>query len=168
MRTITGIAVCVALSVTFTHLACAEQEQQSGSVGRSRRSQISATAGDQLHFVSVLTLSGEVVAVDHAQRLVTVKRSEGDTATLEARREEDLAGLKVGNRITVRYFEGAQIRERTQGEGIPQFSLNDGMMGATLGGPSKKKHALVASVEAVDEVNQEVSHLRDPTASSRQ
>lgn len=164
MRTATVIAVCVALSMTFTHLACAEQEQQSGSAGRSRRSQISATAGDQLHFVSVLTLSGEVVAVDPAKRLITLKRSEGGISTLEARREEDLAELKVGDRITVRYFEGAQIREKTQGEGVPQFSLKDGMMGATLGGPSRKEHALVASVEAIDQVNQEVT-LKGPDGS---
>jgi hypothetical protein len=112
----------------------------------------------------VLRLSGEVVAVDPAQRLVTVKRPDGETATLEARREEDLAGLKVGVRINVRYFEGAQIRERRNGERVPQFSLKDGMMGATLSGPSSKKHTLVTTVEAVDEANQEVT-LKGPDGS---
>jgi hypothetical protein len=57
----------------------------------------------------------------------------------------------------VRYFEGAQIREQRLGEAAPTFSLKEGMMNATLGGPSKKQHALVASVEKVDTVNQEIT-----------
>jgi hypothetical protein len=57
----------------------------------------------------------------------------------------------------VRYFEGAQIREQKLGEATPALSLKEGMMSATLGGPSRKKHALVTSVEKVDTVNQEIT-----------
>ena len=154
MRTVAAIAVCIALGVTYTHSAVADQQQQAGSAAGT---QDSATPGDELHFVSVLTLSGEVVAVDPANRLVTLKGPEGKTYTLEARREEDLVALKVGDHVTVRYFEGAQVREERRGEAVPKLSLKDGMIIATLGGPSrKKKHALVASVAAVDAVNQEI------------
>jgi hypothetical protein len=142
-------------------LSAAAQQPKAGSAGST---QVSATSVDELHFVSVLTLRGEVVAVDPAKLLVTVKSAEGRYSNLEARREQDLQGLKVGDRITVRYFEGAQIREGSLGETVPKFSLKDGMMGATLGGPSRKKHALVASVEKVDEVNQEVT-LKGPDGS---
>src|SRR6516225_4324542 len=161
MRTVAMIAVCFVLGVTSMALSAAAQQPKAGSAGST---QVSATSVDELHFVSVLTLRGEVVAVDPAKLLVTVKSAEGRYSNLEARREQDLQGLKVGDRITVRYFEGAQIREGSLGETVPKFSLKDGMMGATLGGPSRKKHALVASVEKVDEVNQEVT-LKGPDGS---
>lgn len=161
MRVVAAIAMCLALSVTDTRLTVAAEQSQAGPAAGT---QVSATPEDELHFVSVLTLRGEVVAVDPANRRVTVKTAEGHTSTLEVRREQDLQTLKMGDRITVRYFEGAQIRERKHGEAAPTFSLIDGMMGATLGGPSRKKHALVASIEKVDAANQEVT-LKGPDGS---
>jgi hypothetical protein len=148
------IAACLVLGVTTIVLSAAAQRPKAESVGST---QISATSADELHFVSVLTSRGEVVAVDPAKLLVTVKSAEGRYTNLEVRRELDLQGLKVGDRITVRYFEGAQIHEQRLGEAAPTFSLKEGMMSATLGGPSKKKHALVASVEKVDMINQEIT-----------
>jgi hypothetical protein len=159
MRSVAVVAICIALGVSNISVAVGEQQAQPAT-----GTPVSATSDDQLHFVSVLTLRGEVVAVDPVNRLVTVKRSEGGTTTLEARRQEDLTALKLGDRITVRYFEGAQIREERLGEAVPKFSLKDGMIGATLGGPSRKNHALVASVEAVDVANQEVT-LKGPDGS---
>ena len=161
MKVVAAITVCLALSVTSTRLTVAAEQSQAGPAAVT---QVSATPEDELHFVSVLTLRGEVVAVDPAHRRVTLKSAEGHTSTLEARREQDLQALKVGDHVTVRYFEGAQIRETKLGEAAPAFTLKDGMMGATLGGPSRKKHALVASVEAVDVANQEVT-LKGPDGS---
>lgn len=154
MRTITMITVCLVLGGTSIALSAAAQQPQAGSAGGTEASAIS---GDKLHFISVLTIRGEVVAIDPAKLLVTVKSAEGRYSNLAARREQDLQGLKVGNRITVRYFERAQISEQRLGEAAPSFSLKEGMMNATLGGPSRKTHALVASVEKVDTVNQEIT-----------
>jgi hypothetical protein len=154
MKTVTMIAVCLLLGVTFIALGAAAQQPKAGSAGST---QLSAASVDQLHFISVLTLRGEVVAVDPANLLVTVKSAEGRYSNLETRREQNLQGLKVGGRITVRYFEGAQIREQRLGEAAPDFSLKEGIMNATLGGPSRRKHALVASVEKVDTVNQQIT-----------
>lgn len=81
--------------------------------------------------------------------------------TLEARSEEDLAARKVGDRVQVRYFEGAQIGKRERGEAVPVQSLNDGMIGEVAGEPSAKERALSASVERIDALNQEIT-LKGP------
>ena len=107
------IAVCIALNVTYARLAVADEQPQAGSTAGT---QDSATSRDELHFVSVLTFQGEIVAVDPAKRLITVKGPKGEVLTLEARSEEDLAARKVGERVLVRYFEGAHSEKEAQAE----------------------------------------------------
>jgi hypothetical protein len=153
MRSIAAFAVCAAFSVTYARFAIAGEQSQAGSTPSP---QVPGFA-DELHFVTVLTLRGKVVAVDPANRRVTVKDSKGDTSSLEVRSEKALDSLKAGDRVVVRYFEGAQIRKKKATKAGPNASLNDGIIGGEPGGPSKKKHALVASVEAVDAMDQEVT-----------
>jgi len=161
MRTVAAIAVCIVLGVTCPRLAVAGEQLSAGSVASA---QVAATHGDELHFESVLTLHGEVVSVDPANRLVTLKGPKGDTSTLEAWSEQSLAAVRVGDRVAIRYFEGAQIREKKPGEAVPVPSLKDGIIGAKLGITSKTKHAIIGSVEAIDQANQEVT-LKGPDGS---
>ena len=79
MRTLAAIAVCIVLGLTCTRLATAGDQPPAGSAAGA---QVAATHGDELHFVSVLTLHGEVVSVDPANRLVTLKGPKGETSTL--------------------------------------------------------------------------------------
>jgi hypothetical protein len=109
----------------------------------------------------VLTLHGEVVAIEPASRHVTVKDPKGETSTLEVRSEKDLEGLKAGDRVVVQYFEGATIGKKKPPEAAPLPSLKDGLV---LGGPSGKKHAIVAPVEKVDVAHQEIT-LKGPDGS---
>jgi hypothetical protein len=60
----------------------------------------------------------------------------------------------------------SEIGKQRPGEAVPAFSLKKEMMRATLGGPSAKKHALVASVEKVDAADQEIT-FKGQTAASR-
>ena len=152
MRSVAAIAVCIALSVTGR--AIAGEQPRAGSAANT---QAAATSESELHFVSVLTLRGEVVAIDPANRLVTLKSPTGQTTALEARNEQDLEPLKVGDHVLMRYFEGAQIGKYKQGEMVPSFSLKQGIITAKLGGPSAKKHALVLTVENVDVAEQEIT-----------
>jgi co-chaperonin GroES (HSP10) len=161
MRTLAAIAVCIVLGLTCTRLATAGDQPPAGSAAGA---QVAATHGDELHFVSVLTLHGEVVSVDPANRLVTLKGPKGETSTLEARSEKNLAAVKVGDRVAIRYFEGVQIRKKKPGEAVPVPSLKDGIIGAKLGRTSKTKHAIIASVEAIDQADQEVT-LKGPDGS---
>ena len=161
MKYITVIAVFIALNVTYAQFLVAAEQPQPEPTASTKES---APSGDELHFVSVLTFHGEMVAVDSAKRLVTVKDPTGEVIELEAKSEDDLANRKAGDRVLVRYFEGAQIGKRAQGVVAPVQSLKDGMIGAGTGGPSGKQHALGASVERVDAVSQEIT-LKGPDGS---
>lgn len=161
MKYITVIALFIALNVTYAQFLVAAEQPQAEPTASTKES---APSGDELHFVSVLTLHGEIVAVDPAKRLVTVKGPTGEVIKLEAKSEDDLANRKAGDRVQVRYFEGAQIGKRAQREAVPVQSLKDGMIGAEAGGPSEKPHAQGASVEGVDAINQEIT-LKGPDGS---
>jgi len=155
------IAVCIALGVGYVRPAATGEQAQAGSPTSVQPRQ---TSGDEIHFVSVLTLHGEIVAVDPAKRLVTLKGPEGKILRLEAEKEEELSARKVGERVVVRYVEGAQIGKREKGEAVSVHSLKDGMLGAQPGRTSAKQRGLAASVERVDAADQEIT-LRGPDGS---
>jgi len=154
MKILAAIAICFALSAACARLAAAGEGVQTSS---SASTESLPTPGDELHFVSVLTVHGEIEVVDPAKRLVTLKGPSGELLTLEADREQDLTGRKVGDRVLVRYFEGARIGKGERGEAVPIHSLKDGMLGAGTGGSSAKHREFAASVERVDAVNQEIT-----------
>ena len=160
MKILAAIAVCFALSPAYARFAAGEQAQ----AGSSASTQSLPPSGDELHFVSVLTCHGEIVAVDPAKRLITLKGLNGERLTFEAEKEQDLAGRKVGERVLVRYFEGGQIEKTEPGEAISIHSLKNGMLGAEVGGSSGKQAALAESVQRVDAANQEIT-LRGPDGS---
>ena len=151
MKKIIMIAVYLALNFTYARLAVAAEQQAESTAATEG----SAASGDELHFVSVLTLQGEIVAVDPSKRLIKVKGPAGEIIELEAKSGEALAERKVGERVLVRYFEGAQIAKGTQGEAVPVQSLKDGLI--EPGESSEKQRALAASVERVDADNQEIT-----------
>jgi hypothetical protein len=161
MKFTTAIVVCIALNVTYARFAGAADQPQAESTAGTEDS---ATSGDELHFVTVLPFQDEIVAVDTTKRLITVKDPKGEVLTLEVRSEEDLAARKEGDRVQVRYFEGAHIGKRERGEAVPVQSLKGGMIGAEAGEPSEKPHALGALVERVDAPNQEIT-LKGPDGS---
>ncbi len=123
-----------------------------------------ARHGDELHFVSVLTIRGEIVSVDPTNRLVTLRGPRGNTLTMEVRNEKTLEAVKPGDPVVIRYFEGAQIRKKKPGETLPAPSLKEGIVVGTLNKAMKAKRMLVASVETIDETDQEIT-LKGPDGS---
>jgi len=161
MRTVAAIAVSIALGLACSRPAVTGEQPPPGS---AKSAQGSASHGDELHFVNVLTVHGEIVSVDPTNRLVTLKGPTGNTFTLEARNEKNLEAVKAGDRVMVQYFEGVQIRKKKPGESVPAPSLKDGIIGGTLGKSLKAKRMIVASVERIDEAYQEVT-LKGPDGS---
>jgi hypothetical protein len=155
MRYFTVIAACIALNIIHTRLVAAGGESPAAPATAIQDS----TASDELHFVSVLTFHGELVAVDPAKRLIRLKGPAGEVIKLEAESENLLKERKVGERVLVRYFEGAQIGEKDSGV-VSVQSLKDGM----ISGMPVGKHALAASVERLDVDNQEIT-LKGPDGS---
>jgi hypothetical protein len=149
MKPAAMIALGLVLSVASVRYASG-QESQSPPVSTGA----SAAPADNLHFVTVLTLKGEVATVDPANRLVAIKQANGNVATMEVRSTDELEGIKPGDRVSVQYFEGGQIGKPEGSEAPALASLRDGLVAA---GGSAMKHHLVGSVERVDTYNQEVT-----------
>jgi hypothetical protein len=127
-----------------------------------------AAATSQLHFETVLTTHGEIVSVDRINRLLAIKGPRGNTLTLESRNQKNLEAIHAGDRVLIRYIEGVQIRKKNPGEVLPMATLKEGIAGAAPGESPKarisRKRTIVASVETIDEVNQEVT-LKGPDGS---
>ena len=161
MRILAAIAVCIALSITSAGFAIAGDQPPTESAADT---QASVSIADELHFVSVLTLQGEIVAVDPAKRFIIVKGQDGKLLTLEVEKDQDLAARKVDERVLVRYIEGGLIGKRVAGKAVPVDSLKNGMIGAEPGGASRTQRGLAVSVERVDAANQEIT-LKGPDGS---
>lgn len=157
MKTLATISISIGLFITCTtHAIAGDQPSAESTVS----TQVPVSPGDELHFVTVLTLNGEVVAIDPAGLLITLKTPQGRTSTLEVRSEKDLEAVKQGDRATVRYVEGAQMGKARVGAGAPIASLNEGINELASG----KGHPLILSVESVDAIEQEVT-LKGPDGS---
>ncbi|MGH7933327.1 MAG: hypothetical protein ACREQN_09170 [Candidatus Binataceae bacterium] len=55
----------------------------------------------------------------------------------------------------IQYFEGGQIGRTRSGESVPVLSLKEGIIGGTPRKAHKAKRTIVASVERIDDANQE-------------
>src|SRR5215472_6219735 len=149
MKPAAMIALGLVLSVACARYASG-QESQSPPVSTPA----SAAPADNLHFVTVLTLKGEVVTVDPANLLVAIKHENGNVSTIEVRSTDELEGIKPGDRVSVQYFEGGQIGKPQESEPPAVASLREGLLAAT---GTAMKHHLVGSIERVDTYSQEVT-----------
>ena len=149
MKLAAMIALGLVLSVACVRYASG-QESQSPPVS----SGASEAPAENLHFVTVLTLKGEVATVDPANLLVAIRQSNGDVSTMEVRSKDELEGIKPGDRVSVQYFEGGQIGKPEGSEAPALASLRNGLIAAS---GTAMKHHLVGSVERVDIDNQEVT-----------
>jgi hypothetical protein len=149
MKPAAMIALGLVLSVACVRYASG-QESQSPPVSTGE----SAAPVDNIHFVTVLTLKGEVVTVDPANLLVTIRQANGNVATMEVRSTGELEGIKPGDRVKVQYFEGGQIGKPEGSEAPTLASLRDGIIAAS---GTAMKHHLLGSIERVDLYSQEVT-----------
>ncbi|MBV8135283.1 MAG: hypothetical protein JO121_06525 [Deltaproteobacteria bacterium] len=147
MKPAAMIALGLVLSVACVRYASG-QESQSPPVSAG------AAAADNIHFVTVLTLKGEVATVDPANLLVAIRQANGNVATIEVRSKDELEGIKPGDRVSVQYFEGGQIGKPEGSEAPAVASLKDGILAAS---GTAMTHHLVGSIERVDLYSDEVT-----------
>jgi hypothetical protein len=165
MRTVSLMMVALLLaSVSASRAVAADQSP----AAQPAEAEPVGAPTDELHFETVLTTHGEIVSFDRTNRLVTIKGPNGHTFSLEARNEKNLDAINTGDRVVVRYIEGIQIRKKKPGEVLPVATLKEGIAanlpGERRGTEFSRKRTLVASVEAIDEPEQEVT-LRGPGGS---
>jgi Cu/Ag efflux protein CusF len=118
-----------------------------------------------------LTLTGTVTAIDPGSRAVTLKGASGREITLTAAPDaEHFAGMKVGDRVTARYFEaltlelrmgGMAIVGRTEMKGVAPPPEPGERPAAVMG----RQVTITADVTAVDAATQTVT-LKGPKQSA--
>jgi hypothetical protein len=164
MRTGISAVASLALIIVLVRPVIAEGAGDSASTASEQKS---ADHNPELHFETVLTVHCQVVSVDPASRLLTVKGSNGAKIRLEVRDAKKLEGIRAGDRLLVRYIEAVRIRKGTPDRAMPAVSLKAGVLEAQpdhQGGGVSHELTLVATVQAVDELDQEIT-LRGPDGS---
>lgn len=104
-----------------------------------------ASAADPLHVENAETLTATVVSVDAANRMVTLTGPSGRTETLEVAPEvRNLAQVKAGDRVVVRYHESLAADIRKKGDKAPTNVKESGVAAAAPAG--MKPAAVVGNV----------------------
>ncbi len=111
---------------------------------------------DPINVENTETLSATVVSVDQAKRLVTLKGDSGRTQTVEVAPDvRNLAQVKEGDRLTVRYYEGLAAQIRKVGDPAPTDVKEaqmagrapEGMKPAGLVGSTVNSTVIIESVD---------------------
>ena len=163
MRNAISVAASLALIIGFAGPVMAEGAGDSASTASAQKS---ADYNPQMHFETVLTLHCEVISVEPASQQLTVKGSNGAKIRLEVRDAKNLEGIRAGDRLLVRYVEAVRIRKGARDRATP-VSLKQGVLEAQparRGAGVSREQTLVATVEAVDELDQEIT-LKGPDGS---
>ena len=116
---------------------------------------------DSAGAVDVTTVTAKIEAVDQANRTVTLKGPMGKVVTLKVGPEvKNLAQVKAGDELVVRYAEAASVKLEKNVEGRSATTTTTGPVGAPAGSMPKGSMAtqttIVANVQSVDATKQEV------------
>ena len=129
------------------HFVNANEESQVGTASAP------SLPNQELHFVSVLTLRGVVLSLDPVQLLITLRNSDGKVSTFEVRRKSDLEGVKAGDSVAVRYFEGSQVYKTKSRRTATISSVNNGLVtdNSRIAGKRQRRFATVVAVDLPDQ-----------------
>ncbi|MGO4390232.1 hypothetical protein AB4Z46_02655 [Variovorax sp. M-6] len=127
---------------------------------------------------AVLSVTGEITAVDVANRIVSIKGPRGDISDLRVDPAvRNLEQVKVGDRVRLSYRIGVALALRKGGDGIRERveteSAAVAAKGARPGGVATTRTTIVANVFSVDRKKKIVTlrgtsgqltdvHVRDP------
>ena len=141
------IALAVALGLAMSNVSWAQPGQASG---------VSTEANsEEIRSITVITFHGKIVAVNKADKLVTLEGPEGRKVTLKVENPYNLNAAKVGAPVVSRFYEVVTVRKKKPDENIPSVSLKGGVATATPGGVpgavAEAKARVVVSVTAIDE-----------------
>jgi ribosomal protein L6P/L9E len=116
---------------------------------------------------NMVRVTASVEAIDVATRSVTLKGPKGDVVTLTVGPEvKNLAQVKVGDRVSVRYAEALTLELKKDGKELRQRSEREASSaaqpGERPGGAAGRQIKVIADVVAVDRKKQVVT-LRGPS-----
>jgi hypothetical protein len=115
--------------------------------GAGARAQIKEIPGERV------TQTGTVEAIDHQQRVLTLKKPTGEFVTVDVPAEaQRFDAIKVGDKVTATYYDNVVVRLKAPGEASTDkltgaLTPSEGAKpGATVGA----QRTMTATVEAID------------------
>ena len=153
-------ALVLALLVT----ACASDQKKSADTAAPpsgvKSGEIAAVSskGDAASAVELSSISAKVVAVDQAARTVTLVGPEGKTLVVEAgEKVRNLDQIKVGDKVTVDYYEGLLAQLNPPGVSTKDVALTVEAVRAAAG---QRPGGAVASSVTATVIIEYVDNLR--------
>jgi hypothetical protein len=116
-------------------------------VGSSVWAQSKTITGD------MVTVKGTIEAIDHDLRVLTLKDEKGALKTVDIPRSaQRFSELKIGDTVTIKYYENVVIRLKPEGE--PDVDTAGGALtpgeGQRPGGTAAVQRTITAKIEAID------------------
>lgn len=111
---------------------------------------------------TVVSVVGEITAVDAANRIVSIKGPKGNVADMRVDPAvRNLDQVKVGDRVRLSYRVGVALALMKGGDGIRETveteSASVAQRGAKPGAAATKRTTIIANVEGVDTKNKTVT-----------
>ena len=144
MKDFVGTAVIAALIAGGSFVAKAQVKTESVPMPPGTRG-----------IAEVVTATATVQAIDQATRQVTLKGSGGKVFSFKASDDvKNLAQVKVGDQVTVKYFESLAFKLQKPGSDKPEASMEAGAAAAKPGekpaGAAARKVRVTTTIKALD------------------
>jgi hypothetical protein len=127
--------------------------------------------GDAAATVTISAVTATVEAVDLATRMVTIVRPDGKSFVVQAGEQvRNLAQVKVGDKVTIEYYEGFAAEITPPGAALNEVKLTDVQARAPLGerpaGAVGEAITATVVIEYVDTLRN-VVHFKGPLGKTR-
>jgi hypothetical protein len=141
--------------------ACSQAQQGPSGTGAQAAAPVAAVATQPppgtviaAGAASVITLHGQIVAVDEDKKLVTLQGPNGKQVTLHVYNPYNLAAAKPGERFVARFYEIATVQKLASGQSPPTPSLTEGIIsaapGQTPGAALGSQLQFAVTIDAID------------------
>lgn len=116
---------------------------------------VSVTASAQIKQMpgDSVTKTGVVEAIDHQNRVLTLRGEKGDFVTVDVPESvERFADIKVGDTISARYYDNVTVRKKEPGEKAvdTDTAAISRAAGAKPAGTAATQRTITATIEAID------------------
>jgi Cu/Ag efflux protein CusF len=129
---------------------------------------IAAFAQKPVTHGDVVEMTAEIVAIDHDARLITLEDEDGESETifagLEVKRFDD---LKVGDKVTFRYYESIVSQIRKPGDSAPAPSGDPTLVRGTGPKPSATLSQQATATVTITALDPKVSSVTVKTEDGR-
>jgi Cu/Ag efflux protein CusF len=136
---------------------CARQQQ--APLPAPTTTVTSSTSRDGIEQRKITTMAATVVAVDQANRTVTLRGPEGNEQTMKVGDDvKNFAQIRKGDQVSAAYYESLAVSVKKPGEATPGIVASDDIQtapaGQKPGGAGASTLTIVAKVKNVDPARQ--------------